>query len=447
MSQIENAQLISPPEIPTPQTDDRYYKRLGLIVLGLFVGIFGIWGSLAPLGGSVAGPGKVVVASSNRFVEHLEGGIVKSILVKDGDLVTVGQPLLKLDSTRAAAELNIIMSDFYSKIGLESRLIAERDGRATITFNGELQSGEPSSVTLITEGQKREFEARRQHLIDEKRVYAQRIDQLRNQIQGLEGTIASKSVLSRSYDDEVKELEVLFQQQLIDKTRLRDAKREKVRLDNDIASAKSDIARSKGQIAENEAQIIAQKQSFIKEVVASLSEVQTKLSDDRARIVALKDALKRTEIVAPVGGIVTNLQIHTVGGVAPSGKPILEIVPENEPLIIESKVAATDITNVRTGLKAEIRFPSFAHIKTLKAVMGEVTAIAPDTTVDEQSKSLYYTVKIKVTNEGRVELQRNRLSIRPGIPADVMIVTVSRSFADYMIQPITNMFRKAFNEQ
>jgi membrane fusion protein, epimerase transport system len=448
VSQIEHGELITAQSAPTPQTDDRYYRRLGLIILTLLVGIFGVWGSLAPLSSAIPASGKVTVASSNRIIQHLEGGIVKALLVKDGDSIQASDPLIELDDTQAQAQLEIILAQYFENLGLESRLIAEREGKSTITFNPEMDQMEnQAGAVLIRESQKREFDARGQQLIDEKRVLKERIEQLRNQITGLEAIIASKSALSKSYEDEIKEWEVLYQQQLIDKMRLRDVKREKVRIDGDIANAKTEIARTRAQINEIEAQIIAQKQNFIKEIVAELSDVQARLADNRARLAALKDTLARTKINAPVSGIVTNLQIHTIGGVIPPGKPILEIVPEGESLIIEGKVAATDLASVHVGLEAEIRFSGFAHIKSLNAVMGEVIHIAPDALMDETTKMLYYPTKIRVTDEGQKELHRNHLTIQPGIPADVMIVTSSRTFLDYMIKPLKDMFTKAFNEQ
>jgi len=448
VSQAENTQLVSPETLPTPQIDDRQYRRMGLIVLGLLVGIFGVWGALAPLSSALPASGKVSVASSNRIIQHLEGGIVKEILVKDGDSVKAGTPLITLDDTQANAQLQIILAQFYENLGLESRLISERDGAKSVLFSPEMESMPNAAArSMISEAQRREFNARAQQLSDEKRVLSERIEQLRNQIEGLKAIVSAKLSLSRSYDDEIKEWEILYQQQLIDKMRLRDIKREKVKTDGDIANAKAEIGRAGAQISEINAQIIAQRQNFIQEVLAELSDVQARLSDNRARLAALKDTLARTQITAPVSGTVTNLQIHTVGGVTPAGKPILEIVPEGEALIIEGKVAATDISSVHVGLEAEIRFPGFSHIKSLNIVMGEVIQIAPDAIVDETSKILYYPVKIRVTPEGQKELLRNHLSIQPGIPADAMIVTASRTFLDYMIQPFKVMFTKAFNEQ
>lgn len=448
MSKVENAQLISPENIPSPQIDDKQYRRLGLIVLGLLVGIFGVWGALAPLSGAVSAPGKVSVAFNNRVIQHFEGGIVKEILVKDGDIVKANQPLINLDNTQAEAQLQIILAQYYENLALESRLIAERDGAKSVSFNSQMSEMMPVSLRNITmEAQRREFSARAQQLTDEKRVLLEQIEQIHNQIEGLKATVVAKTSLLNSYNDEIKEWEILYQQQLIDKIRMRDIKREKVRTEGEIASAKAEIGRTGAQISEINAQIIAQKQKFNKEVAAQLSEVQTHLADNRARLSALRDTLNRTKIVAPVDGIVANLQVHTVGGVTPAGKPVLEIVPNSEALIIEGKLAATDITYAHTGLKAEIRFPGFAHIKSLKVVMGEVIKIAPDAMVDEGTKSLYYPVKVRVTAEGQAELLRNHLAIQPGVPTDMMIVTTSRTFMDYMIHPFKNMLIKAFNEQ
>jgi len=448
VSQTENAQLVSPETPPSPQTEDRNYRRLGLIVLALLVGVFGVWGAFAPLSSAVAASGKESVASSNRMIQHLEGGIVKSILVKDGDSVKVGQELIELDDTQANAQLQIVLAQYYENLGLESRLIAERDGKSSIVFDPDLDKMEnPAARSLIMEAQRREFHARAQQLIDEKQVLNERIEQLRNQVEGLEAIVASKTSLSRSYDDEIKEWEVLYQQQLIDKMRLRDIKREKVRTHGDIANAKADIGRAKAQISEVKAQIIAQRQKFMQDVVAELGDVQAKLSDNRARIFALQDVSNRTKMTAPVAGIVTNLQIHTIGGIISAGKPVMEIVPEGEPLIIDVKIAATDIVNVHEGLKAEIRFPGFSHVKSLNIVMGELIQIAPDAVTDEATKSLYYPAKIRVTAEGQKELMRNHLAIQPGNPAEAMIVVASRTFLDYLIHPFKYMAARAFNEQ
>lgn len=445
---MELTELVGSQPPLSPQTDDRAYRRLGWIVLGTFIGVFGIWGSLAPLNSAIPASGKVIVASKNQMVQHLEGGIVKSILVAEGDYVNANQPLIELESTQSKAQLDVALSQYYEALALEARLIAERDGVSSVTFPSELFSMSDTNVqNLIIAGQNSEFTVRKRQLMEEKNIYLQRIEQLRNQIGGLEAIVESKSALSRSYKEEIKEWEVLYKQQLIDKMRLRDIEREKMKIDGDIANAKADIARSYAQINENNAQILNQKQTFYKNVVAELREVQTKLSDLRARISALKDTLARTVITAPEAGIVTALDVHTIGGVVSAGRPIMEIVPAAQPLIIEGRLSANDASYAHEGLKAEIRFPSFAHIKSLNVVEGEVVYIAPDAIVDEINHMLFYPVKVKVTANGKRELQKNHLTLQAGMPTDVMIVTQSRTFSDYLIQPLKAMFTKAFNEQ
>lgn len=436
------------PAISTPATEERNYRRLGLVVLIALIGIVGVWGSLAPLSSAIPAPGKVSVASNNRIVQHLEGGIVKSIRVHDGDYVHAGQILIELDATRADSELQVVQAQYAEALSQEARLIAERDNTPAVIFPAELNTlcGDFECTSLM-QGQINEFDGRRRYVQSKTLMLTQRIDQLRNQLSGLNETIAANQRLSDSYAQEVKEWKILFDQQLTDKLRLREIERQKIKTDGDIANARSEIARIQGQISELTTQILNEKQGFYKEVTEHLSEIQTRVSDLRSRITSLRDTLSRTRIVSPVEGMITNLQLHTIGGVIPSAKPILEIVPQNERLIIEGRVSATDITYVHPGLRAEIRFPGFSHIKSLGIVEGEVINIAADALSDETSHALYYPVKIVVTAKGQQELSRNHLTLRPGIPADAMIVTGSRTMFDYLIHPLKMMFAKSFNEQ
>lgn len=448
MNQDIKAEVVKPSAThPAPQTNDKEYRKLGWIVLGSFVGIFGIWGALAPLESAIPASGKVIVASSNQIIQHLEGGIVKSILVRDGTHVKKGADLIVLDDTQAVTQLNIIEVQYYELLALEARLIAERDHKASIAFSPELSQMDASARLIVTENQRREFTARDRALKDESEVLTQRTEQMRNQIEGLQAIVESKTALASSYRDEVKEWEVLYAQQLIDKIRLRDVKRQMLTTEGEIANAKAEIARAKSQISEMNAQKISLKTNLLKEILAQLSDTQTKLSDMRARASGYKDMVKRAHITAPMDGTVTNLAIRTVGGVIPAGRPILEIVPLGEPLIIEAQVAAADSLNIHVGLKADIQFPSFAHVKTLKEVKGEVIHIGADTVTNETDHQLYYPVKIRITPEGEKELERNKLVLQSGIPATAMIVVASRTLTDYLIHPFLVMFKKSFNEQ
>ncbi|MCX6073291.1 MAG: biotin/lipoyl-binding protein [Campylobacterales bacterium] len=209
MSQNVMGELVSTPKNPTPQTNDTGYHKLGWIVLGGFVGIFGIWASLAPLESAIPASGKVIVASNNQVIQNLEGGIVHAILVSDGAHVKKGDAVIILDATQASSQLKTIEAQYYEYLALESRLLAERDHKGSIYFSHELSPMDPQMRSIITDNQRREFTARANALRDEAAILTQRIEQLYSQIEGLQATIESKTSLANSYRDEVKEWEVL----------------------------------------------------------------------------------------------------------------------------------------------------------------------------------------------------------------------------------------------
>lgn len=434
--------------IISPATEDRHYRRLGSIILIIFILIVVVWGSLAPLSSAVPAPGKVSVAYSNRTIQHLEGGIIKSILVHDGDYVHVGQALVELDSTRAKSELQVALSQYIELLSQEARLVAERDSKSTIVFPAEMSElCSHSPCTLSQQGQLNEFTVRKSYLNGKVTMLNQQIAQLNDQLAGLNDSIQANTQLSNSYAQEIKEWKVLFDQQLTDKLHLREIERQKIKTDSDITSSRSEMARIQGHIAETKTQILSEQQTFYKEVSQQLTEVQTKLSDLRSRIDSLRDTLSRTKIISPVEATVTNLQFHTLGGVIPPAKPILDLVPINEQLIVEGRVSATEINNVRIGQQCEIRFPGFAHVRSLGVVEGKVIHIAADAVNDDTTHTLFYPVKIVVTSNGQQELLRNHLTLRPGIPADSMIVIGSRTMFDYLMHPLKMMFVRSFNEQ
>lgn len=431
-----------------PETEDRNYRRIGILTLTILIFFIGVWGSIAPLSSAIPATGKISAASSNRVIQHLEGGIVKSIEVRDGDNVKKNQILLELDTTRANAELQIALSQLKESLSVEARLVAERDNKPFITFPQELlEICQNFECASLKQSQIDEFNARKNFLQSEEEMLSRQIEQAQNQIKSLEEMIAANKLLSNSYAQEIKEWKILFEQQLTDKLHLREIERQKIKTDGEIASSGSDIARLNGQIMQLKTEIITKKQAFMKEVTERLSQAQTRVSDLRSRVVALKDMKERTVITSPIDGTITNLQIHTIGGIISPAKPILEIVPSGDQLIIEGNVVATEIGNVHHGLRAEIRFPGFSHIKSLDIVEGEVTHIAPDAIKDETTGVLYYQVKIAVTQKGQQELSRNKLILQPGIPAEVMIVSGSRTMLDYLIHPLKMMFVKSFNEK
>lgn len=442
--------IVSPLEYDSEEFEtlnDRPYRLLAGILLGLFVVVFGIWGALAPLSSAVAALGQVSVSGNRKMIQHLEGGIVEQILVKDGDMVKQGQLLVQLEKIQFQSELEIASAQLLESLAKEARLVAERDDAPDITFPKELLDSTDDVSQSMMNAQQSEFNARKKLLDDSELVSAQRIEQLRNQIDGIDAIMQSRHDLLVSFTEETSEWENLFEQQLVDKMRLRDIMREKVRLEGEIASYGAEVAKIEVQISEIESQMIVNRQEFLRTVLAELSDTQRNIAELRARTNSLSDSLARTEIRSPVDGTVLNLQIHTLGAVIAPGSPILDIVPANEKLIIDGKVATHEINYVATGMEADIHFAGFAHVRSLKAVQGEVYEVSADALVDMATQIPYYSVKIRLTEKGQEELARNKLEIKPGMPADAMIVTGSRTLLEYLIQPFENLFIRGLREQ
>lgn len=440
------AELVTAQEYPAPQIDDSGYRKFGFIVLFVLVGIFGAWASFAPLESGIPASGKVIVVSSNRTIQHLEGGVIESLMVQDGQMVKKGDVLATIDPAQVVAQLKVVEASYYYALALESRLSAEHYNKNEISFSSEFNIQPGKNYRLAVENQLSEFRVRRSAVNSEVEMLDHKIDQVNQQIIGLKATKKSKEDLIATYKDETKELEVLYKQQLIDKMRLREANRQVYTMQSDIINAGTEIARMQAEIQELNEKKSNLTVTFQKDVSAEISHVQAQLSDSRARMTGLSEMLARTKIIAPVDGIVSNLAIHTLGGVVPPGRPIMDIVPNGEDLIIEARITAQDITSIHDGLRASVQFPSFAHVKTLKDVEGEVTFIGADA-IEDDKHELHYPVKIRITQAGMQELRKNSLILQPGMPAAVMIVIAKRTFADYLIHPFKQLVRKSFNEQ
>lgn len=428
-----------------PDTDDDRFIRYGLIVLVGVFGVLGTWMAFAPLQSAAVAVGKVSVEGKNKTIQHFEGGIVKDIHVTDGDHVDEGDVLLSLDTTRAQAELGTVLSQYYETLALESRLLTERDRLSAIKFDDELSSLEESRKKAFIDGQRRLFDSRRQALESEKEIMSKRISQLNNQIEGNQAIIDSKTSRLLSYQEEIKEWQVLYEEQLTDKLKLRELQRDSETIIGDIAQHQAEIAGLNVKINETESQILLQEQEFTKEVVSQLREAQTSLANMRSQLLSLRDTLKRTDIIAPVEGTVVGLDAHTIGGVIAAGKTILEIVPDGNEMIIYAQVQTTDIDKVTVGLDAEVRFSAF-NLKMAYVVEGKVINVSADSFVNEVSGLPYYEAQIRLEDTGHRQLEENGFFLLTGMPAEVIIKTGERTVLSYLMKPISDMFSRTFRE-
>ncbi|MEA1050404.1 HlyD family type I secretion periplasmic adaptor subunit [Lamprobacter modestohalophilus] len=445
------------PELASLRTSDVPERLFGLLVLLVAFGGFGVWSAVAPIGSAAVAPGIVTVESSRKTVQHFDGGFVDDILVTEGDQVEEGQLLVQLDDTQVRAQLEIARGKYYSLLAEEARLVAERDGAEQISFPQELTDrlgdprvAEPTDplvdprVKDAVEGQKRLFENRRTALKNEKQVLGKRIEQLREQIRGYESLAENWGQRASLYRQEIGALKQLFEKGFSDNSRLREYERLEAEVLGEKSQHEASLAGSKVKIIETELQIVQLTRDFDTKVAERLQQVQPELADLKERIQALSDTVRRTEIRAPVSGSVVGLTVHTRGGIVEPRQRILGIVPKGEQLIVEARVSPQDIDRVYPGLDAEIRFTAFNQANT-PTVPGQVLTVSGDRLTDEATGQPYFLARIRVSEDGMDSLQGQTLL--PGMPADVMIKTGSRTFLAYLTKPITDRLATAFREE
>jgi len=421
--------------------DDLPIRRFGYLVLLLTFGCFGGWAAFAPLNGAVIAPAVVTVKSYRKTVQHLEGGIVRELRVHDGDSVRAGDVLLVLDDTQARAEQEMTRSQLVAAVALEARLRAERDGLdAPAAVGGaDLEVGR---LEEARDSEARIFQARRASLLGEVGILERSVVQLEAQVHGLTSAVESKQQLAASYIDEIGDLRALLSEGFVDKQRLRDQERSLARLQSELAEQRSAIAQAKLRISEIQLQTLQRRKAFASEVASQLGEVQGRIFDLREKLTAMQDRSRRTLVTAPESGMVMGLTVHTVGGVVKPATPLLDIVPADADLIIEARVAPTDIDRVALGMQADIRFSAFSSGSTPR-IEGKLTQLSADRLSDPESGA-YYLARLELTAAGRRSL--NELKLVAGMPAEVLINTGERTLLDYLIQPASNALARAMVE-
>ena len=427
-------------QIEMPSHDDSSIIGFGLTIIFIVFVLIGGWMALAPLASSSIAMGTVSADSDKKTIQHLEGGKVTAIYVEDGDVVKKGDVLIKLRDVQIKAQLDILNSQYQDAIALLARLQAQRDNKLRITFSEE--STDENSMY----DQKNIFITTKKTIKDEKIITQNRIVQLENQVNGLNALIESKNRRAASMTEELLEWEELYKQRLVDKQRIRELKRENNMIEGDLANTRSEIAKLGEQISEITTQQLLREKEFKKDTLQKYVETKSLISDLQSKIIANKDTLERTSIVAPIDGTVVGLSLHTVGGIINSSNPILEIVPLNAKLIVIAKVKTTDIDKVKNGLLADIMFSAF-NLKQVNVIQGEVVHVSADSFIDEVSGEPYYEAKIEVTKDGKQTLKENNFILVSGMPAQVMISLGERTALSYLVKPFTEMLYGSFNEE
>lgn len=420
--------------------------RIGWIVVGLFFGVLGTWSAVAPLASAVVAPGTVVVESNRKAIQHLEGGIVSEILVRDGDPVRAGDVLLRLEQTQAKASSDMLMNQYYNHRAVEARLMAELEGYDRIDFPDDLRASalQQSSVQDILDGQKRQFDERRRSLDNQVSILESRIAQYHQEIVGLKVQKSSGDRQVSIYKDELVGLRELYEKGWYPRTRILSMEREIARLQGEIGAQVASMARAEKSIGEAELQIIQTRQRFKEDAVSQLRDIQQQLADLRERSTVAVNILERTELRASLDGIIQNVKVHTVAGVVRPGETLMEIVPENDRLVIDAEVSPVDIDSVHAGQDAEVRFSSFQS-RSIPTITGTVLTVSADRLIDERMGIPYYTVRVQVSDDELVKLGDSRL--QAGMPAEVLIQTGERTVLDYFIRPLRDSMSRAMVEK
>ncbi|GAB3394489.1 HlyD family type I secretion periplasmic adaptor subunit [Azotobacter armeniacus] len=431
------------PMLSDPPTSDHAVRRIGFLIVFVTFGIFGTWAAFAPLDSAALAPGVVTVQTYRKTVQHLEGGIVKELLARDGDMVKAGDPLIILDETQIRAESEVTRSQLIAAQAMEARLRAERDDLEAINFSSMIELNSPRAREA-RDGETQVFTARRNSRLGEVAVLEKRIGQLHEQINGLKGMIHTKSRLENSFAKEIGELRELLSEGFVDKQRLLEQERNLDKMRAEMADHRSEITKIRLQINETELQILQLNKEFNAEVVSQLAEVQTKVFDLQEKKSALEDRLGRVVIRSPEDGMILGMTVHTIGGVISPGTSLLDIVPSISDLVIEAQVSPIDIDRVEAGKLADVRFSGF-NSSTTPVVEGKVIHVSADRFVDEKNGMPYYLTRIGLTEEGSRRL--GGLKLQPGMPAEVYINTGKRTMLQYLIQPATDALARSLIEE
>ena len=417
----------------------------GLVILVVLCGGVGGWAATTEISGAVIAPGVLVVNSNVKKVQHPTGGVVGEIRARDGDWVTTGDIVVRLDETVTRANLAIVLRGLDELTARKARLEAERDGLEGIAIPDEFMDrlGE-LQVAAIVAGERKLFDLRQSARLGQKSQLRERVAQLLEEIGGIGAQIKAKAQEIVLIQRELAGARELWEKNLMPITKLTQLEREATRLEGERAQLTATSAQSKGKISELELQIIQVDRDLASEVGKELREVDAKIGEFVERKVAAVDQLKRIDIRAPQDGFVHQSVVHTIGGVINAGEQLMLIVPSADNLIVEAKFAPQDIDQVKIGQRAVVRFTTFNQ-RTTPELNGVVTRVSADTTVDQRTSAAYYTLRISLSREEIYRLGEVRLV--PGMPVESFVQTGDRKVISYLMKPLSDQIMRAFRER
>jgi HlyD family type I secretion membrane fusion protein len=434
----------------------RWPTRLGVAVLVICVAGFGAWTGFAPLEGAVVASGSFVATGQNKQIQHFEGGIVREILIIEGQIVEAGQTLMRLDDTAPNSKMRRLQLKRYRLLATRARLEAEISGKTQFAVPSALAAlaGDPEIAAMLTR-QRAELEAKQAKLASEQEVLRKEINGLQQSIAGFEARAKSARDRAALFQEELKDKSSLLDRQLTRKSDVLALQRAEAGITGELGEVIGRIADSRERIARAEQQIESLKSAAIQRSITELREAETELDDVEEQSYAARDVVERLEVKAPVRGAVVKINQHTSGGVIAPGAVILELLPLNEELLIEARVRPDQINHVHEGQAALVRL-SALNQRATPMIEGNVVYLSVDTVAEAEpqanrparpaDRSDSFVVRVRLdASDMRAKTPDFRPT--PGMPADVFIKTAERTFFDYIITPVLDSFARAFREE
>jgi len=447
-SSVQDAQVVQTSEDATSNaySDTRAVSRAGLWVLGLGFGGFLLWAAFAPLDEGVPTQGMVTIDTKRKTVQHLSGGIVKEVLVHEGQQVKEGEPLLRLDAAVARANYESVRQRYLGYRAMQSRLFAEQAGSAAIDFHPDVKAAMSDPLIkqqIVTQQQL--IQARRAALAADLQGIEENIQGLKEQLGSYQNILVQRRNQLSLLNEELNNVRGMVKEGYAPRNRQLELERMVAESNASIADLVGNSLRVNRQVAELGQRSMARKQEYRKEIESQLADITRETQSDAEKFVAVKADLDRMEIKSPANGQVVGLAVQTVGAVLQPGQKLLDVVPDNQTLLLEAQIPPHLIDKVQTGLPADIRFSSFAHSPQL-VLEGKILSISGDLLSDPKAPQYsYYLARVQVTPAGMKTLGQRQM--QPGMPVEIVIKTGERSLLTYLIHPLTKRMAASLKEE
>lgn len=418
-------------------------RRLGYAAIAVFLLVIGGWSAAAPLASAAVARGVVSPEGDRKTIQHLEGGIIRTVHVREGDRVAAGDPLVTLDDKNAQALLSELTERLSYLLAAEARLGAELSGRDDFVIPEELFDLAGDRARALTAGQRSLMQSRAATHIARENILNARIDQLTEQNAGLEDVIAAQRRQIDLLSQELENARTLYDRGLERLPRLLALEREQADIEAELAANRARIAQNKQLMGETRIQLLAYRDETLEELNADLVETRRQISEIRGQLPSRADRLERTIVRAPADGTVMNILANTTTGIIRPGEPILELVPEGVELMVDARVRPTDIDRVHAGMRARIILSAYKQ-RNLPLIHGTVRTVSADSVFDQKTGEAFFLAKIEVDDEVLRDIPE--VSLTPGMPVEIMLLDEEQTLAAYLVDPLRRSISRSFLE-